>query len=486
MGAGHAAADRPRFPRVDAIPFESQHQFMATLHDDPGADRTLVYLKGAVEVVLDRCEAALDARRQPIQLDRGRVQARVDELAAAGLRVLAFARAELPAGTQRISAQSLPDQFTFLGLQGMIDPPRPEAVEAVAACRRAGVQVTMITGDHAGTAVAIGRQLGLVQDATASPHPVALTGKDLAALSDDQLIEAAGNVSVFARVTPEQKLRLVEALQTRGHVVAITGDGVNDGPALKQADIGVAMGITGTEVAKEASDMVLTDDNFASIRDAVEEGRNVFDNLTKIITWALPSNLGQGLVILAAALAGATLPILPIQVLWVNMTTGGVLGLVLALEPKERDLMQRPPRAPTAPILSGQMLAQVVLVGLLILIAAFGLFEWELSRGAGVDAARTVALNTVAVIQALYLVNCRSLRHSIWSIGLFQNGWLWLGIVGVLLLQAGITYLPFLNAVFQTAPIGWDEGLRILGTGLTGVLLVEFQKWLVNRKERRP
>ena len=473
-------------PRVDAIPFESQHQFMATLHDDADGGRRLVYLKGAVEVVLDRCHVAFNTRRQPITLDRERVQKHVGDLASTGLRVLAFARAELPVDTQRISAHSLSRQFTFLGLQGMIDPPRPEAVEAVAACHRAGIQVKMITGDHAGTAVAIGRQLGLVQEAAASPHPLALTGKELATLSDEQLIEAAGGVSVFARVTPEQKLRLVEALQGRGHVVAMTGDGVNDGPAIKQADIGVAMGITGTEVAKEASDMVLTDDNFASIAAAVEEGRNVFDNLTKIITWALPSNLGQGLVILAAALAGATLPILPIQVLWINMTTGGVLGLFLALEPKERDLMQRPPRAPGAPILTGRMLAQVVLVGGLILIAAFGLFQWELRQGAGVDAARTVALNTVAVIQALYLLNCRSLRHSILSIGLFRNGWLWLGIAGVLLLQAAITYLPVFHSIFQTAPIGWDEWLRILAAGTMVVLVIEAQKAVLSRSISRP
>jgi Ca2+-transporting ATPase len=400
--------------------------------------------------------------------------------------VLAFARAELPATTQRISAHSLPHPFTFLGLQGMIDPPRPEAVAAVAACHRAGIQVKMITGDHAGTALAIGRQLGLVPEAAASPHPVVLSGKELAALADEPLMAAAGNVSVFARVMPEQKLRLVQALQARGHVVAMTGDGVNDGPAIKQADIGVAMGITGTEVAKEASDMVLTDDNFASIAAAVEEGRNVFDNLTKIITWALPSNLGQGLVILAAALVGATLPILPIQVLWINMTTGGVLGLFLALEPKERDLMQRPPRAPGAPILTGRMLAQVVLAGVLILIAAFGLFQWELARGASLEVARTVALNTVAIIQALYLVNCRSLRHSILSIGLFRNGWLWLGIVGVLLLQAVITYLPFFNTIFQTAPIGWDEWLRILAAGTMAVLLIEVQKALLVTPESRP
>ncbi|MBK9137154.1 MAG: cation-transporting P-type ATPase [Verrucomicrobia bacterium] len=471
-----------RWPRVDAIPFESQHQYMATLHEDRESGGKRVYLKGAVEVVLERCSSAVTLRGDTVPLDRERIQAEVARLAAAGLRVLAFARAEVPAATSRIHARDLPREFTFLGLQGMIDPPRPEAIEAVAACHRAGIQVKMITGDHAGTAVAIGRQLGLAGTTTGADQPAALTGKDLAALSDEQLIEAAEKVSVFARVAPEQKLRLVEALQERGHVVAMTGDGVNDGPALKQANIGVAMGITGTEVAKEASDMVLTDDNFASIEAAVEEGRNVFDNLTKIITWALPSNVGQGLVILAAALVGATLPILPLQVLWINMTTGGVLGLFLALEPKERDLMQRPPRAPNAPILTGQMLGQVVLVGLLILVAAFGLFQWELNRGAGIDSARTVALNTVAFIQSVYLINCRSLRHSVFAIGFFRNGSLWLGIAGMLLLQAGITYLPFLNALFQTAPIGLEEWLRIGALSAAAFVVVEVQKALVNRR----
>ncbi|MBE7499499.1 MAG: HAD-IC family P-type ATPase [Verrucomicrobiales bacterium] len=477
-----------------------------------GPEVPQVVVVDAVEVVLDRCQGAGDAQGQPVKLDRERILGHVSTLASAGLRVLAFARAEMPPDTARLHVYDLPRQFAFLGLQAMMDPPRREARDAVTACHQAGIRVKMITGDHAGTAVAIGRQLGLgaalplrapprspahsgaeaggnadgeevprkeASLAPAPPAPAALTGKDLAALDDAQLIEVAENVSVFARVSPEQKLRLVRALQARGHVVAMTGDGVNDGPALKQADIGIAMGITGTEVAKEASDMVLTDDNFASIRAAVEEGRNVFDNLTKIITWALPSNLGQGLVILAAALVGATLPILPIQILWINMTTGGVLGLFLALEAKEPDLMQRPPRAPSAPILTGQMLAQVSLVGLLILLAAFGLFQWELARGAGVEAARTVALNTVAVIQAFYLVNCRSLRHSVLAVGLFRNGWLWLGILGVFLLQAAITYLPFLNKVFKTTAIGWDEWLRIVGAGLAAMIVVELHKALV-------
>ncbi|MCG3149804.1 MAG: putative cation-transporting ATPase F [Verrucomicrobiae bacterium] len=465
-----ADAVQRELPRRDSIPFESQHQFMATLHDGG-----VVCLKGAVEVVLQRCGNALNAGGQTVALDREAVARRVEALAAAGLRVLAFARAELPAATTRIQTQSLPATFTFLGLQGMIDPPRPEAIQAVAACHQAGIQVKMITGDHAGTAVAIGRQLGLVRGADGPPS---LTGRELAALSDSELIDAAEKVSVFARVSPEQKLRLVEALQSRGHVVAMTGDGVNDGPALKQANIGVAMGITGTEVAKEAAAMVLTDDNFASIEAAVEEGRNVFDNLTKIIVWALPSNLGQGLVILAAAMVGAALPMLPIQVLWINMTTGGVLGLFLALEPKERDLMQHAPRSPGAPLLNAALLGRVVLVGALILVAAFSLFKWELARGASVDAARTVAVNTVAVIQAFYLANCRSLRHSVLSIGLFRNGWLWAGIAGVLGLQLALTYLPVLNRIFRTAPIGLDEWLRIIGAGAAAFLLVEVQKRL--------
>jgi Ca2+-transporting ATPase len=469
---------RERAPRLDAIPFESQHQFMATLHQQKDSGTAIVYLKGAVEVVLKHCTTACDAAGSPIPLDSTRVHHQVEKLAAEGLRVLAFARAELPHDTAQIAAATLPRSFVFLGIQGMIDPPRPEAIEAIRACHRAGIQVKMITGDHSGTAVAIGNQLGL-----AGQTP-SLTGRELAGLSDEQLIEAAEKVSVFARVTPEQKLRLVEALQARGHVVAMTGDGVNDGPALKQADVGVAMGITGTEVAKEAADMVLTDDNFASIRAAVEEGRNVFDNLTKILAWALPSNLGQGLVILASALVGTTLPILPIQVLWINMTTGGMLGLFLALEPKERDLMIRPPRSPSQPILTGPVLTQVTLVGLLILVGAFGLFQWELQRGAGVDAARTVALNTVALIQTIYLVNCRSLRHSVLSIGLFRNGWMWLGIGGVLLFQAAITHVPFLNVIFRTAPLGWGEWIRIFAAGLCAAILVELQKMLYARWSR--
>ena len=308
-----------------------------------------------------------------------------------------------------------------------------------------------------------------------------LTGKDLSALSDEQLIEAADRTAVFARVSPEQKLRLVEALQARGHVVAMTGDGVNDAPALKQADIGVAMGITGTDVSKEAADMVLTDDNFATIRAAVEEGRAVFDNLTKIIVWTLPTNLGGGLVVLAGILLGTVLPILPIQILWINMATSVVLGLMLALEVSEPDIMRRPPRDPQAPILTRTLAWRILLVGILILIAAFGLFELELRLGSSVELARTVAVNVVVMVELFYLFNCRSLTQSMFKIGVLSNPWLFVGAIGMIVLQLLFTYVPFMNQLFSTAPIGLQDWGLIVAVSLMGYLIIELEKWLRRR-----
>ncbi len=344
-----------------------------------------------------------------------------------------------------------------------MDPPRVEAARSIAACRGAGIRVKMITGDHADTAVAVARQLeldgaapgGAVPGGSAPDGAIlsVITGAHMNEISDAELVAIAHDTPVFARVAPEQKLRLVEALQYRGEVVAMTGDGVNDAPALRRADIGVSMGISGTEVAKEAADMVLTDDDFSSIVAAVEEGRGVFANLTKFITWTLPTNVGEGLVILLAVFLGATLPILPVQILWINMTTALLLGLMLAFEPKEKDLMLRPPRDPHSPLLSRALLLRILLVGILLLIGAFGLFEWALMQGMSEDVARTIAVNVFVFGELFYLFNCRSLTRSMLAVGVFSNRWLLAGVAVMIALQLAFTYVPIMNTIFHSAPI---------------------------------
>jgi Ca2+-transporting ATPase len=471
-------------PRIDAIPFESAHQYMATLHDaGPGQPR-VIYMKGSAESVLMRCSAALDAAGRPCPLDRERQQAEVAALAERGLRVLAFARGERPPSSDRLSHEDVAAGMTFLGLQGMLDPPRTEAVLAVRRCQEAGIAVKMITGDHALTAATIARQMGL---GPAHGPSLAVTGQAMAGASDEELREIAARASVFARVTPEQKLRLVKALQARGHVVAMTGDGVNDAPALKQADVGVAMGRGGTDVAKEAADMVLTDDSFASIEAAVEEGRAVFDNLTKFIVWTLPTNIGEGLVILAAILAGAVLPILPVQILWINMTTAVLLGLMLVFEPREPGIMARPPRDPRAPILTRTLIGRIGLVGLMMLLGAFGLFEWaEEVAGASHAEAHTVAVNVFVLIEIAYLFNCRTLSGSMLKVGLFSNPWAWLGAGAMLALQLLFTYLPAMNRLFHSAPVRAEAWIGIAAMALCSYGLVGLEKWLRARAERGP
>jgi len=461
-------------PRLDAIPFESAHQFMATLHHNLAEDAHHVYLKGSAESLLGRCDAAFDQEMRRVPLDRERIQRTVHEWAAQGLRVLAFARGERPNHDGTVEHEEVVSGLTFLGVQAMIDPPRPEAIRAVARCRTAGICVKMITGDHLVTAVAIAGQIGLEDPARLR----ALDGKALAAVPDPELPETAETVTVFARVAPEQKLRLVRALQARSHVVAMTGDGVNDAPALKQADIGVAMGITGTEAAKEAAAMVLADDNFASIAAAVEEGRGVYDNLMKFLTWTLPTNIGQGLVILIAVGLDMTLPILPGQILWINMTTAVLLGLPLAFEAKEPDLMRRQPRRPEQPILTGDLLFRTLLVGLLLTAASFGLFEFELLHGEPIEKARTAAVNVFAVGQSFYLLNCRSVRDSLWKVGFFSNPWVWGGIAAMLLAQVAFTYAPVFHWLFHTAPIGGEEWGLTVGAGFVIYLIVGYEKFL--------
>ncbi|HBS49751.1 MAG TPA: carbonate dehydratase [Rhodobacteraceae bacterium] len=472
--------EQGRYPRLDAIPFESQHQYMATLH---GGENPVIYLKGSVESMLERSALILgpDGTSQP--LDHDAVLAQVAVLAGQGQRVLGFARMDAPRDARDIDHKDVAKGLVFLGLQGMIDPPRQEAIKAVAACRSAGIRVKMITGDHTITAAAIAARIGLDDSMAHGETPAVLSGRELEAMSDEDLTRAAHGTSVFARVSPEQKLRLVEALQAQGEIVAMTGDGVNDAPALRRANIGVAMGRTGTEVSKEAADMVLTDDNFSTIAAAVEEGRAVFDNLTKFLTWALPTNAGQGLVIIAAVIAAQPLPVLPVQALWINMTTAVLLGVTLAFEPREPGIMQRAPRAPDLAILSGAMIFRVVLVGLLLLAGSFGLFEWALYQGADVDKARTIAVNVFAVGQSFYLLNCRSLRFSMFRLGLFSNVWIWGGIAAMMAAQLAFTYVPLMNRLFHTAPIGLTDWLQILAVGLVIYLVVGVEKLIRNRRE---
>ena len=469
-------------PRIDTIPFESQHQYMATMHRIAGGDSKIVYIKGSVESLLPRCKEAIDASAKTIDLDEKVIHNIVDDMAAKGMRVLAFARREIAADTTSINHDDISSGLTFLGLQGMIDPPRPEAIQAVNACQSAGVKVKMITGDHIGTATAIARELELKGALHTSGAPQALSGKEIEDLSDEKLIELIEDISVFARVAPAQKLRLVEAFQAKGHVAAMTGDGVNDAPALRQADIGVAMGIAGTEVAKETADMVLTDDNFATIEAAVEEGRGVYDNLIKFITWTLPTNLSEGLVILVAIFAGLALPILPLQILWVNMATAVFLGAALAFEAKEPGIMNRPPHPPKMSILTKPLVWRVLWVGILLVIGTFVVFELTVMTGKSVDTARTAAVNLIVFGEIFYLFNCRSLQFPMFKLGFFSNGWLLLGVLIMVFLQLIFTYAPFMNTIFDTAPIDLSTWIIIIFYGFIIYLLAESDKWWQRRK----
>ncbi len=475
---------RRRVARLDVIPFESEHQYMATLHQD-GASRRIV-LKGAPEVVLRRCGG--EARGY----DVAAVRAEVEALAAQGMRVLAVAGKDASASEPPALAEAdVEDGLTLLGLVGMIDPPREEAIAAIAACRAAGIRVKMITGDHRGTAQAIGRQLGM------SATEAAIEGRELARMDPAAVRAAAREVSIFARVAPEHKLMLVKALQSEGQVVAMTGDGVNDAPALKQANIGVAMGITGSSVSKEAADVVLTDDNFATIVAAVEEGRRVYDNLVKSLAFVLPTNLGLAFILMYAVLwlpfepvaKTLLLPILPTQLLWINLVAAVALALPLALEAKEPDVMRRPPRSPSAPILSRLVVRRTVLASILMTVGAIVLFRWGhasyLARGGtGPDSlaeAQTMVVTTVIFFQVFYLLNCRSLRESIFQIGVFSNPWVFVGIGVTLVLQAAFIYAPPLQRVFGSVALDLTELGTAALAGVATLPVITLEKWLSRR-----
>jgi calcium-translocating P-type ATPase len=464
------AAERAALPRVDAIPFESEHCYMATLHHDH-ARHARVYIKGAPERVLALCAATLDGN----PLDRARWDEQVEAAARAGQRVLALARCDMPAGTTALAMADITPRFVLLGLAGMIDPPRPESIESIAHCRTAGIKVKMVTGDHAVTAAAIGEQLGLV-------HTDALEGREIEQLDDAMLAGRIQQTDVIARASPEHKLRLITALRASGNVVAMTGDGVNDAPSLKSADIGVAMGRKGTDAAREAADLVLTDDNFASIAHAVREGRTIFDNIKKSLLFILPTNGGEAGVILLAVFLGAALPVTAAQILWVNMVTSVTLAVALAFEPPEPGAMQRPPRPPGEPLITRLLLARVVYVSLLMMGMTFGVFEWSLARGESLEAARTAAVNMLVVGELVYLFNSRHfVAHSLARDTLTANRVaLWASIV-LIAMQIAFTYAPPLQFMFSTVALDAATWALILALGVLKFLAVEAEKALLRR-----
>jgi len=473
---------RKQLPRTDEIPFDSQHRFMATLHHGH-EDGAFIVIKGAPERIVDMCETERHADGdRPIDRDAWREAA--DRLAAEGQRVLAFATKQARPGQQDLPFSDVDGGATLLGCVGFIDPPRAEAIAAVAECRAAGTRVVMITGDHAVTAREIGRQLGLAD------VPLARTGRDIDGLDDAGLLSVVRETTVFARTTPEHKLRLVRAFQADGLTVAMTGDGVNDAPALKQADVGVAMGRKGTEAAKEAAEMVLADDNFASIVAAVREGRTVYDNILKVIGWTLPTNGGEAMTILAALALGLQLPLTPVQILWINMITSVTLGLVLAFEPAEPGIMRRPPRRRDQPILTGDLVWRIGFVSALFVAGAFGMFFWAEARGLPIEEARTLVVNTLVVMEIFYLFSVRYVHGTslTWQ-GLLGTPAVLIGIAVVVVAQLAFTYLPPFQAVFATRAVAVADGLVVIGMGVVLLLVVELEKRLrtaIAVRKRRP
>jgi Ca2+-transporting ATPase len=473
------------WPRLDEMPFDSDKKIMATLHTSPEGKK-VIYLKGAPESVIQILETR-DISADSIEPEQLRCE--VMELAETGMRVLAIASKWLPDEHANLITEEDLSKFNFIGIQAMSDPPRMEVKKAIETCHNAGITVKMITGDHPATASIIGRELGFKNAGQV------ITGRDLQLMTPEQLSEAVQTTNIFARVSPDDKLNIVKALQAHGEVVAMTGDGVNDAPALKRADIGVAMGITGTAVAKEAADMVLVNDNFESIEAAVEEGRRVFDNLLKSIIFLLPTSIGLGLVVFLAVLffpsndGVVLLPMLPVQVLWINLITAVALALPLAMEAMEPDIMKRPPRIPGKSIFTPFVTFRIALVAIIMAGGTIGLFLWEyyteIARGTdkvlALSEAQTMAVTAMVFFQVFYLIECRSLKYSANKIGLFSNLSIYLGIAIVLLVQVSFVYLPFMNQVFKSAPLYVDAWGLSASVAFSILIIIGFEKW-VRRK----
>jgi len=489
-------------PRLDEIPFLAEQQCMATLHEYEGANKNenVIYVKGSPERILRMCQNQLvNGSIESLRSDE--ILAKADEMAGEALRILGMAYKLVPRDEKVINSEDLKG-LTFLGLQGMIDPPREEAIGAVQKCKRAGIKVVMITGDHAQTAKAIARQLGIGEG-----EDTVLTGEELSRMSDDELYEVVDTVSVYARAAPEHKFRIIKQLRRQGHIIAATGDGVNDAPALKAADIGIAMGITGTEVSKEAADMILTDDNFASIVSAVEEGRHVFDNIRKVILYTLPTNGGQTMLILGAILLApfiflfnphrwGCLPIEPVQILWINLIDAVALALTLIREPKEKGLLDRPPRNPKERITDSPFFKKVGLVSLVMAVAGFTMFYYfgePAISGSVADSdtllmrARTAAFTTVMLVHICYIFTARSITESAFKFSPFSNKWVLIGAAITLALQLTIIYaLPFIGVnPFRTAPLPAEWWIPMILVSLPIFFIIEFEKFLTKRLEKR-
>jgi magnesium-transporting ATPase (P-type) len=464
-----------QYPRTDFIPFESEHRFMATLHHSHGGD-AYIFIKGAPERLLEMCSQQKTVHGD-LPIDRDYWLNRIEEMAQQGQRVLAIAVKPVGYEQMQLKFGDVENGLVMLGMFGLIDPPREEAIGAVKTCGEAGIRVKMITGDHAVTACAIAQQLKLVNAIDV------ITGQDMDLMSEDELRQRVQDVDVYARVNPEHKLLLVRLMQELGLIVAMTGDGVNDAPALKRADVGTAMGHNGTEAAKEAAEMVLADDNFASIAHAVEEGRTVYDNLKKAILFILPTNGGEALIILAAILFGFyQLPLTPVQILWVNMVTAVTLALSLAFEPPEKNVMQRPPRDAYEPMLTPHLIWRVCFVSVILMSGTFGLFIWEMERGMSIEHARTVAVNTLVVFEIFYLINSRYIKDSVFNwAGLTGNRYVLLAIAVLIIFQLGFTYLESMQSLFGTTGINFSIWLHILLVASSVLILVEIEKYFVRR-----
>lgn len=472
-GLGLSALEQ-QWPRLDSIPFESENRYMATHHRDEEGEHWIL-AKGAPERIISMCRWQLqDGALCEIDVDYWRRMA--NDIAGRGLRLLALARKRgAPAGGT-LGPEDMEDGFVMLALAGIIDPPRPEAIAAVAQCHGAGIRVKMITGDHADTARAIGAQLGI---GIGKP---AVTGSEISVLDDAELRRVVDDLDIFARASPEHKLRLVEALQANGNIVAMTGDGVNDAPALKRADVGVAMGLKGTDAAREAADMTLADDNFATIAAAVKQGRAVYDNLRKFILFMLPTNGGEALVVIGALLLGFTLPLTAAQVLWINMVTAGALGIALAFEAPEEHIMSRPPRPPDEPLFTRFFVWRLVAVSVMMMLGALALFLYKLESGGSIEVARTMVVNTIVLCEIVYLVNSRKLKQSVlsWD-GLTGNPYVPLTMAVCLLFQLAYVYWPPMHAIFGAAALSAAEWLLTLAVALMLFFGVEAEKWVVRR-----